>query len=80
MGCDKATPPGSNTFFNCQVTASALGEKEKRGSTCGGRKIIPPSLGDNRDQGRAKSYSFPEDTTSVGIMVLSLEINPVQGQ
>lgn len=44
-------------------------------------KIIPPSLGENRDQGRARSYSFPEDTTSVGVMVLSFrDINPVQGQ
>lgn len=33
--------------------------------------MIPPSLSENRDQRRARSYSLPEDTTAVGIMVLS---------
>lgn len=71
MGHNKAGPPDTNTFCDCQVTTPTLEEKEERGRTRKGRNIIPPSQGENRHQVRARSYNFPEDTTSIGIMVFS---------
>lgn len=69
MGHGEASPPATNTFCDCQVTAPTLEEKEGRGRTRAGGKCHSSLSWWKLIHLRARSCSFPEDAVSVGIKV-----------